>query len=170
MLREYPERTNNLATLPHTTISPSGILKAVRSTVIHRNFDPLATEVYNTIRDCSNASIFDVLSQCKFEYGLIFILAPCQSSPCHNQGECHDKGLDVTGYQCQCQPPFEGTLCEVRQNPCVWPQEQGFCNETVVKYYYDRFTEQCLAFNYSGKLIIYYMSCQKRCKNLSISH
>ncbi|KAJ8315304.1 hypothetical protein KUTeg_007454 [Tegillarca granosa] len=77
-------------------------------------------------------------------------VAPCQSSPCHNQGECHDNKLDVTGYQCQCQPPFEGPLCEVRQNPCVWPQEQGFCNETVVKYYYDRFTEQCLAFNYSG--------------------
>ncbi|XP_069129569.1 uncharacterized protein [Argopecten irradians] len=76
--------------------------------------------------------------------------APCTDSPCKNEGSCVDIGMD--GYHCECVPPFDGPTCEVRQNPCVWPLEMGCCdsNTTVLRYFYDRFSEDCLPFNYSG--------------------
>lgn len=72
------------------------------------------------------------------------------TSPCQNKGFCVDTTPDLSGYHCMCQPPYDGPLCETRQNPCVWPVEPGLCNSTVVRYYYDRFEEECLPFNYTG--------------------
>ncbi|KAK3097854.1 hypothetical protein FSP39_013843 [Pinctada imbricata] len=86
----------------------------------------------------------DVCTQCVCQ------VTPCSSSPCQNQGYCVDVSPDPVGYQCNCLPPYDGPLCEVRQNPCVWPVEPGLCNFTVLRYYYDRFDEECRAFNYTG--------------------
>lgn len=80
--------------------------------------------------------------------------APCVTSPCQNNGYCVDTHPDPSGYHCMCQPPYDGPLCETRQNPCVWPQEPGLCNNTVVRYYYDRFEEECQPFNYTGIVIL----------------
>ena len=33
----------------------------------------------------------------------------CAESPCLNEGECVD---EVTSYQCECKPGFEGKNCE----------------------------------------------------------
>lgn len=62
---------------------------------------------------------------------------------CQNNGYCVDIYFDFFGYYCMCQFFYDGFLCEIRQNFCVWFQELGFCNNIVVRYYYDRFEEEC---------------------------
>uniref|UniRef100_A0A8B9S595 Slit guidance ligand 1 n=1 Tax=Apteryx owenii TaxID=8824 RepID=A0A8B9S595_APTOW len=41
---------------------------------------------------------------------------PCLSSPCQNQGTCHNDPLDV--YRCACPSGFEGRDCEVALDSC----------------------------------------------------
>jgi hypothetical protein len=80
---------------------------------------------------------------------MIFFLAPCSSAPCKNNGYCRETAYN--SYQCICNTPWDGPTCEIRVNPCVLPPEPGNCNQTVVRYYYDRFEEKCLPFNFTGR-------------------
>ena len=85
---------------------------------------------------------------------------PCTSSPCQHSGSCQEVVMsipdlninidDLGGYQCQCPPPFTGPNCQVRHNPCVWPVATGHCDLQLGRFFYDRVTQQCLPFNYTG--------------------
>lgn len=37
-------------------------------------------------------------------------------------------------------------------NPYVWQPDHGYCHGVQLRYYFDRDTNQCLPFNYTGKL------------------
>ena len=80
---------------------------------------------------------------------MIFFLAPCSSAPCKNNGYCRETAYN--SYQCICNTPWDGPTCEIKVNPCVLPPEPGNCNQTVLRYYYDRFEEKCLPFNFTGR-------------------
>ncbi|XP_035826566.1 uncharacterized protein LOC101845560 [Aplysia californica] len=77
---------------------------------------------------------------------------PCISSPCLNNGECISSSadLDVSAFHCQCPPPYDGSTCEIRQNPCAWPVDPGSCDQEIVRYYYDKMSHNCLPFMFSG--------------------
>ena len=89
---------------------------------------------------------------------------PCMSSPCQHSGSCQEVMMaipalninidDFGGYQCQCPPPFTGPNCQVRHNPCVWPVAPGNCDLQLGRFFYDRVTQQCLPFNYTGALLL----------------
>ena len=86
------------------------------------------------------------------------------SSPCQHSGSCQEVMMtipalninidDIGGYQCQCPPPFTGPNCQVRHNPCVWPVAPGNCDLQLGRFFYDRVTQQCLPFNYTGVLLL----------------
>ena len=47
------------------------------------------------------------LTQVTFHY----IGSPCSSAPCHNDGECINKG---NSFKCVCPPGFKGRRCQQR--------------------------------------------------------
>ncbi|XP_067675152.1 uncharacterized protein [Haliotis asinina] len=75
---------------------------------------------------------------------------PCLSSPCSAHGSCHDLDPTAGTFQCQCQPPYDGPTCQTRQNPCVWGPDPGSCNQSIPRYFYNRFSQGCDTFNYTG--------------------
>lgn len=89
---------------------------------------------------------------------MIYLLAntlcstdPCLSSPCLNNGECLNIDRVVGSFQCECPSPFDGAVCERKQNPRAWPLEPGNCDQQIVRYYYDKMSQQCLPFKFSGE-------------------
>ncbi|XP_070188785.1 uncharacterized protein [Littorina saxatilis] len=104
--------------------------------------------------------------QCMVSMGTIICVKktrlPCMASPCQHSGSCLDvtmtipdinvnlNDISVGGYQCQCPAPFTGDNCQVRQNPCIWPVAPGNCDLQLGRFYYDRITQQCVPFNYTG--------------------
>ncbi|KAK7476273.1 hypothetical protein BaRGS_00032466 [Batillaria attramentaria] len=93
---------------------------------------------------------------CRTRMDVPSCVVPCMGSPCQHSGSCLDVGpvsdMDVMteGFQCQCPPPFTGPTCQIRHNPCVWPPAGGDCDGQLGRFYYDRITQQCLPFNYTG--------------------
>ncbi|KAH3728063.1 hypothetical protein DPMN_054010, partial [Dreissena polymorpha] len=83
---------------------------------------------------------------------------PCRNNPCLNYGECvaTNETLSVGAamfdddFLCVCQPPYDGQYCEVKENPCVWPQNPGICDLNLPRYYFDMDLQDCLLFNYTG--------------------
>jgi hypothetical protein len=53
---------------------------------------------------------------------------PCSSQPCLNGGQCTQ--TDVSSYQCQCPPGFDGKLCELDANVCQTQQPCGQSPDT----------------------------------------
>jgi hypothetical protein len=53
---------------------------------------------------------------------------PCASQPCLNGGQCVP--TDVTSYQCQCPPGFDGKTCELDARVC---QQQQPCGPTTAE-------------------------------------
>jgi len=48
---------------------------------------------------------------------------PCVSQPCLNGGQCIQ--TDVSSYQCQCAPSFDGHICELDARVCQTQQPCG---------------------------------------------
>ncbi|KAL3884246.1 hypothetical protein ACJMK2_030464 [Sinanodonta woodiana] len=100
---------------------------------------------------CTICICTDGKPQCVRRTDIEHCHAPCSENPCLHHGTCIDiQEIPHGGFQCMCQPPYGGSLCENRQNPCVWPAEAGICDQVIVRYYYDRFTQQCRQFNFTG--------------------
>jgi len=53
---------------------------------------------------------------------------PCSSQPCLNGGQCVQ--TDVSSYQCQCAPGFDGTTCELDARVCQTQQPCGQAPDT----------------------------------------
>lgn len=87
------------------------------------------------------------------EYSLCFPLfvAPCVTNPCMNYGTCTWYDETPDDFFCSCQPPYDGEMCEYKENPCVWPAEPGICDQMIPRWYYDKFAQECLPFNYTGR-------------------
>lgn len=47
---------------------------------------------------------------------LLVPLGPCGSQPCMNGGTCRETN---NGYECDCYPRYQGTLCELDTDPCA---------------------------------------------------
>ena len=82
---------------------------------------------------------------------LKIIAAPCATNPCMNYGSCSWYDETPGDFHCSCQPPYDGEMCEYKVNPCVWPAEPGICDQMIPRWYYDKFAQECLPFNYTGK-------------------
>ena len=39
----------------------------------------------------------------------------------------------------------------------MWPAEPGICDQMIPRWYYDRFAQECLPFNYTGKCNLFYI-------------
>jgi hypothetical protein len=48
---------------------------------------------------------------------------PCATQPCLNGGQC--TATDVSSYQCQCPPGFDGKTCELDARVCQTQQPCG---------------------------------------------
>lgn len=88
---------------------------------------------------------------------MFYTTAPCDTNPCLNYGQCISfddtvSYADLEDFQCVCQPPYDGQYCEMKANPCVWPQSPGICDQNLLRYYYDPDIQECLPFNYTGIL------------------
>ena len=70
-----------------------------------------------------------------------------------NYGSCTSYDEMPDDFYCSCQPPYDGKMCEYKENPCVWPAEPGICDQMIPRYYYDRFAQECLPFNYTGMFL-----------------
>jgi hypothetical protein len=53
---------------------------------------------------------------------------PCTSQPCLNNGQCVQ--TDVSSYQCQCPPGFDGKHCELDAHVCQTQQPCGQSPDT----------------------------------------
>uniref|UniRef100_A0A671T143 Neurogenic locus notch homolog protein 2-like n=1 Tax=Sinocyclocheilus anshuiensis TaxID=1608454 RepID=A0A671T143_9TELE len=87
---------------------------------------------------CQNAgTCFDQLNgfTCKCRQGFRELLTPCTPNPCANHASCVHTP-DYHGYQCNCQPGWQGQLCntdinECTSNPC---KNRGTCTNTLGGY------------------------------------
>ncbi|XP_052810768.1 uncharacterized protein LOC128238671 [Mya arenaria] len=78
---------------------------------------------------------------------------PCMTSPCQNYGQCvsvNQSSVVADDFLCVCPSPYDGQYCEQKENPCVWPQNPGICDQNLLRYYYDMDLQDCLPFNYTG--------------------
>ncbi|GAA48831.1 cadherin-related tumor suppressor [Clonorchis sinensis] len=112
-------------------IHSNGVCHAVRDYTVTVN---LTSRTRSKLRN-----IYDLDYRCECEIGFHFnrtekrcvaLGAPCQQSSCLNGGACIPLPVGTftpsgLKYECQCQPAWQGLICEEPRNPCV--HAQGLC-------------------------------------------
>nr|XP_039253790.1 uncharacterized protein LOC120330882 isoform X1 [Styela clava] len=89
----------------------------------------------------------------------------CGSNPCQNGGECvEERGT----YKCICSPPFVGGKCQYSHNVCAYKKQVGNCEEDDSRWYFDKYTQKCQEFKYSGcggngNNFISRQACRQKC-------
>ena len=68
-----------------------------------------------TARSVHNAFLLFVFGPIwkKTKHLLLLDVDECASGPCKNGGSCSDQ---IDGYNCSCQPGFNGSRCEIGKN------------------------------------------------------
>lgn len=61
----------------------------------------------------STSEIIVILNEATLSF---LLLAPCDSNPCSNSGQCNVVG---SAYRCTCLPGYTGTVCEVNVRPGI---------------------------------------------------
>ena len=82
-----------------------------------------------SIRDCIGLDLFQ-LRDMPLE---TLEINDCFSIPCQNDATCVP--MD-SGFQCQCQPGFQGSLCEIKVDPCLSSPclNHGTCSKSGIEY------------------------------------
>ncbi|XP_076799666.1 uncharacterized protein LOC143444348 isoform X2 [Clavelina lepadiformis] len=78
---------------------------------------------------------------------------PCQSNPCANRGTCTASRFSSASerFMCTCPSGFSGSLCERQMGDlCMLPSLPGSCTGRVRRWYYNKVTQSCEQFTYSG--------------------
>ncbi|XP_023238974.1 uncharacterized protein LOC111637659 [Centruroides sculpturatus] len=92
---------------------------------------------------------------------------PCIPNPCQNGGLCHQKG-DYTDFICRCPATYVGQFCQFNINFCIYSKRYGDCHENRIMWYFNRFTQRCEEYVYSGcgaspNSFASSTECEKRC-------